>query len=174
MDNNGGRERIESDRPSDTENSSKSELAKKFENSIDEFIPDRDKRGAVVERLLEMTQSEHYSGPVPHPKHFERYEAAAPGAGLRIIGMAGSAQMRAEDRYDTIVANDHKYSMTGMFLAAFVLTMFAAFGSVLCLFGQPEIGGGLLLLSALSAIASKFIDGRSGSPKRKVTKRSNS
>lgn len=85
--------------------------------------------------------------------------------------MAENAQSRAEDRYDKIVSYDHQYSMTGIYLAAFVLAMFAVLGTVLCLFGQPTIGAGVLALSGLSAIASKFIDGRKVSPKKKSGKR---
>ena len=165
-----GLEDVETDHKRGREASAKTELAKKFDDSIDEFIPNREQRRTVVKRLLEVTRERRFSGPVPHPEHFERYELAAPGAGLRIIGMAEAAQSRAEDRYDKIVANDYKYSMTGICLAAFVLTMFAAIGAVLCLYGQPEIGAGVLVLSGLSAIASKFIDGRKGSPKKGVGK----
>ena len=42
----------------------------------------------AVERVTAVMISEHFSGPLPHPKHLAGYEAVAPGSADRIITMA--------------------------------------------------------------------------------------
>lgn len=119
------------------------------------------KREAVIERVVDVVAAEVYKGPLPHPRHFAGFEAVCPGAADRILTMAETARSRADDRYDTIVSNDHVYSMRGLNLAAIILALFVGAGTVLVLAGHEAIGTGLLALSGLSVIASKFIDGRS-------------
>lgn len=105
-------------------------------------------------------EQEEYRGPLPHPDHFADYEAASPGAGSKIIKMVDSSRARADDRYDAIVKNDHQYRVLGMVLAAVILVTCLIAGTVLCIYDKPGIGGSLLAASAMTAIASRFIDGK--------------
>lgn len=135
-------------------------IAKRLETELEPVVGDPAVRAKVVARTQQFIAAEFYRGKLPHPRHFAEFEAAAPGTASRIVAMAEHAQSRADDRMDCVVANEHSYSMHGLYLAAFVLLVFVVGGVVLCLNGHEIIGGGLLALSGLAVIASKFIDGK--------------
>lgn len=143
-------------------------LEERIDQSLTDVVPDPADRDEAVRRTVRIVRQESYAGPVPHPSHFAEYERVCPGIGSRLVGMAETAMTRAEDRQDSIVANEHVYSMSGLWLAALVLIVFVVSGTVLCLNGKEAIGAALLALSGLAVIASKFIDGKKRSGDEKL------
>ncbi len=135
-------------------------IARKLEHELAPVVSDPAKRGKVIEQVVAVIEQEDYRGPLPHPAHFAEFEKALPGAGAKIIKMADAARSRADDRYDLIVKNDHQYRVLGMWLAAGILGVCLIAGTVLCVMGHSVVGGALLAASGLTAIASRFIDGK--------------
>ncbi|MEQ1673249.1 MAG: hypothetical protein ABL893_20555, partial [Hyphomicrobium sp.] len=144
---------------SDGSASVQTELSEKLEQELTPVLGDAVKREQVIKAVKHVVRTEFYNGPVPHPQHFESYEAACPGAGLRLIGMAETALERGENRNDKIVASEQFYRLSCLWAAVLVLMSFLVAGTILCATGHETIGASILVLSGLTTIASRFIDG---------------
>ena len=109
-----------------------------------------------------MVRHESYSGPLPHPQHFNEYEAALPGSADRILSMAeqnlAHRTMVEAKAQNAEIADQRR----GMYLGAgiFALLIACAFAT-LSLTGS--VGGAALFLGAgaIGSIAN-FIRGRNG------------
>lgn len=141
------------------------QIAQRLDDGLTPVLNDPAKRGKVVKRVVAVMESEEYRGPIPHPAHFGEYERACPGAGSKLLEMADSARTRADDRYDLIVKNDHQYRVLGMCIAGVILVSCLVAGVVLCVSGHPYVGGSVLAVSGLTAVVSRFIDGKKSEPK---------
>ncbi len=67
------------------------ELEKVIDRQIGDLVPQK-QREVIVARMTSLIVSEHFSGPLPHPKHLVGYEQISPGAADRIIAMAERQQ----------------------------------------------------------------------------------
>lgn len=76
---------------SSTEIAESSTIEEVIERQIGDIIPQK-QRDIIVARMTTLMVSEHFSGPIPHPKHVEGYEKIEPGAANRIISMAEKQQ----------------------------------------------------------------------------------
>lgn len=139
-------------------------IVQRLDDGLAPVLNDPAERGKVIEQIVSVIEQEEYRGPLPHPAHFAEFERASRGAGSKIIKMADDARKRADDRYDMVVTNDHQYRTHGLWLGAGVLVVCVIAGTVLCLHGQEFVGGGILVASALTTVASRFIDGKAQTP----------
>lgn len=119
-----------------------------------------------------MRYSSSYQGPLPPAKEFETYEKACPGAGKRILKYMENEQKTRHDLDSTAIhaaINDTKRGQFFGFLVMAGLILLAAFVAYL---GNVWLAGAITLFSAGSAVANKFIDGRSHEEKPSKEKKS--
>ncbi len=102
---------------------------------------------------------EHFSGPLPHPRHLIEYDAILPGAAERILTMAEKAQTHSAEMDRLIVQaqiDDQKRGMNyGLIALLVILALAAAFGYL----DRPIIAG-LFLGAAVLGSIPVFVNGR--------------
>ena len=104
--------------------------------------------------------SEHFSGPLPHPKHLAGYEAVAPGSADRIITMAEKSVAAYISNQQLVLQADVDDRKLGMCLGAACFALLVA-GALICYFktGDAVVTGIFLGAGAIGVIAA-FINGR--------------
>jgi uncharacterized membrane protein len=100
-------------------------------------LPDRQKPRIVG---IGMSKSEIYSGPLPHPDHFQKYEQICPGAANRIIKMAEGQIVHRQKLETKHLDSNVKNERLGMHYSFWIIAMFIAAGITLIIEKQ-EVGG---------------------------------
>lgn len=104
--------------------------------------------------------SEHFSGPLPHPKHLSGYEQTLSGSANRIISMAEDRQghhMKMDERILSAEVADRKLGMWLGF-SAFLALVIAAFASGV-ITKDYKIAAVFLAAAAIGGIGM-FVKGR--------------
>lgn len=112
-------------------------------------------QGAPREQTVELAQSVaavSYSGPLPPVEDFERYEAAVPGAGERIIALAEASSERS---YEIQIDDNRttRHVTWSMFAMVAVVALAALVVSLVL------VGAGSPLLGSLASTASAVFIG---------------
>lgn len=76
-----------SQRSTDAQQDESDSLEKEIDRQIGDLVPQQS-RSRIVDRITRVMVSEHFSGPIAHPRHLREYEQIAPGSADRIIKMA--------------------------------------------------------------------------------------
>ena len=114
----------------------------------------------AVERVTAVMVSEHFSGPLPHPKHIAGYEAVLAGSADRIITMAEKAVDARLLLQRNAVQADIEDRKLGMYLGA------SCFGGLViaALISNLVTGGtvvpGIFLGAGAIGVIATFINGR--------------
>lgn len=116
----------------------------------------------VARRLTQIAVSEHFSGPMPHPKHLREYESILPGAADRILSMAErnldhhvdmSKQAHADEAQDRRRGMRYGAVLYGLLIAAAFASLFVTTNAIV---------PGLFLGTAAIGGVVAFIRGRNG------------
>lgn len=109
-------------------------------------------RGQIVARVTQVVQSEAFSGPLPHPRHFAQYDAVLPGGADRILTMT-------EKVVDSNIAvtqkaqkNDQFYRMTGMFIGATILLLLIVLCFIAGIYEHTALAAILLGSTVVTAV----------------------
>lgn len=89
------------------------------------------------------TQSEMFSGPIPHPEILGRYEEIIPGAANRILVMAEEQSAHRQGIEKSVVKSDILKSYWGLGAAFLLALLFGGMGSLLVYYGQPWAGAAI-------------------------------
>lgn len=134
-----------------------------LEAVIDRQIGDivsQKQREVIVAKMTSLMVSEHFSGPIPHPKHVRGYEEISPGAADRIIRMAEVRQAHHMDMDKKILAAEVADRKLGMWLGAAAFVFLVACALVTALITDSEVIPGLFLGAAAIGGVGLFIRGR--------------
>ena len=102
---------------------------------------------------------EHYSGPLPHPRHLEYFERTLPGAANRILVMAEQEQFHRHAWERAELSSSVLTERMGLF-GGIAVAIGLIIGAVICAyFGERVIGGALVAASAVSIVPA-IIQGR--------------
>jgi uncharacterized membrane protein len=117
-------------------------------------------RKQVVGQVVKVVMSEHYSGPLPHPRHLQEYNSILPGGAERIISMTEAQQRHNMEQQSKIVKCEivDRHVGMGLGFAAFVLLIVLAYVAGMA---DKTILAGLLLGTAAIGGVVAFIKGRS-------------
>ena len=108
-----------------------------------------ERRQELVEVLVRGTRIEKtFSGPLPAPEDFERYEKAVPGVGGRIVALAENEQQIRADGQAEMLANDRR-RINGATAIGLALIGVAGLATWL---GHPVIALPLGLVGTLTAV----------------------
>ena len=118
---------------------------------VEDLSPE--KRLALV-KVLEFTVESTFSGPLPRPEDFEKYNEILPNAAERIMAMAEKEQEMRADRQAGVLANDRARinRATLMGLSLIVVSLVATY------FGQTEIALPLGLAGVVNSFFRQVMD----------------
>jgi len=125
---------------------------------IGDAVPQK-KREVLVAQVTTLVESEYFSGPIPHPKHFEAYERIAPGAADRIITMAEKQQDHHIDMENKKLDAKESHRKLGMWFGIIGFLALIASASVITLWTESTIIPGLFIGFAALSVISQFIKG---------------
>ena len=139
-----------------------------LESAIDKQIGDllpQGSRTAAVARISSLLMSEHFSGPIAHPRHLGEYEAVSPGAADRIISMAEAQQSHHMHMDYKVIEAEVADRKLGMLLGAGTFTVLIVCALVAAYLTDNAVIPGLFLGTAAIGGVGLFIRGRSASNK---------
>lgn len=124
-----------------------------------EGVVQKNKKGQVVEGILQVVSQEIFSGPLPHPRHIAAYEEVCPGMADRIMTMAEKSQAAQLEIPKIMIEAESGYRVLGLKLG-FATLLVLALGSIVCAYtGHPKLAAGFITVGALGTVG-RFIDGR--------------
>ncbi len=106
---------------------------------------------------LEQTSIE-YSGPLPPPGVFEKYEKVLPGAAERILKLAEEQSKHRQTLERKVIDQDVRNSLLGIISALIVSLGFIIASAYTTVKGHPFVGS-LIGVGGLSGLVSVFIYG---------------
>lgn len=114
-------------------------------------------RQAVAAYVHEV--EEHYSGPLPHPRHLEHFESTLPGAANRILLMAEQEQVHRHN-WETKELRSSIFTERLGLLGGISVAIGLIAGAVICAYvDATAIGIALVAASAVSMVPA-IINGR--------------
>jgi uncharacterized membrane protein len=122
-------------------------------------ILSREKRELVVARVQSIVES--YTGPLPHPRHFELFEKALPGSADRIITMAEKEQKQRHTSETEIIKTEGQYALNGQRFALVIMLSLIG-GAGYSIWMGSEIGAGIFLSAAAVSVVAGFLNGQIG------------
>ena len=112
----------------------------------------------IISRYIHKIE-EHYSGPLPHPRHLEHFERTLPGSAERILTMAEKEQRHRHGWEDKQLSASTISERMGLFGGIVVAVALIA-GAVTCAFEHAtEVAIALVAASAVSMVPA-IIKGR--------------
>jgi len=133
-------------------------IEEKLEREIGSLVQSGQKK-QIISRVQKIIAQEHFSGPLPHPKHLIEYDTILPGAAERILTMAEKAQTHSAEMDRLIVQAQIDDQTRGMNYGLFALLLILALATFFGYRDQPIIAGLFLGAAALSSIPV-FVNGR--------------
>ncbi len=116
-------------------------------------------RGQILGKVVQIVRSEHYSGPLPHPRHLQEYNNVVPNGADRIIAMAErqlAHDMEIQSKIVNCEIRDRHIGMGLGFLSFTALVVMAYWAGMA---GNNMLAGLLLSAAAIGGVAA-FIKGR--------------
>lgn len=137
------------------------DLQRELEKRIGNLVPGGAREQVVRQVLLAVR--EEYGGPLPHPRHFEQFEAICPGAADRILQMAEKEQ-QAQIDLATMQLNGEIADRTRGMHYGFWSLIALVVGAVVCGVTGHDILAGVFLGAAALGTVARFVLGRNGGP----------
>ena len=166
-----GQERDEaspSDIPASKEHAGKAEtselepLAQRIEAELKPLLqksPRVQDFGGVVRRVVQIVRDESYSGPLPHPRHFEQFDSVMPGSASRILAMAEKEQAHRHYWESTALIFEFSYSLFGLIAGLIVAVGLIVAGIWTALTNHSGVAIAFVGASAVGMVGA-FIKGR--------------
>lgn len=132
-------------------------LESKLEREIGSLVQSGQKR-EIISRVQKIFAQEHFSGPLPHPRHLAHYEATLPGAAERILNMAETEQIHSAEMDQMIVRAQIEDQKRGMNYGLFALILILGLATLFGFLGQ-NLTAGLFLGTAVLGSIPVFVNG---------------
>lgn len=151
--------------------------SKNLEKATDQANPPPSPKIEKIEKpeqkqLQALVHHQHHSGPLPPAAELKRYEEALPGIAERIVSMAEAQQKHRHkmEEKDLSINEIHvkayrNETYIGQFLAFLIVMSVICASIYLMAFTEAKGTGALLSGATITALATVFIKGRSGSKK---------
>ncbi len=115
---------------------------------------------AKLERIEQIiVQRESFSGPLPHPDHFKRYNQTVPGSANRLLRMAED-DLAHIHKMKQQQASIEKIATIGGLLTGWSIAMVALIGSGYLILNGHDIAGAVLGTGSLASLVGIFVYGR--------------
>ncbi len=103
--------------------------------------------------------TEHFSGPLPHPKTLEYYDKIVPGAADRIIKKFESQTEHRQSLEKKVVNSDSFRATAGLF-CGFIIAMTTILGGIYTVLKNHPLLGGSLSFAGLAILVGAFLINR--------------
>lgn len=112
--------------------------------------------GLGSNKLVRVQHNELFTGPLPHPDLFEKYERILPGLADRITKMAEKQSAHRQKIESRVINFDMLKSLLGLIFALIIVIVAIVAGVYLIVKGN-SIAGGVVSLFPLTTIVGMFI-----------------
>jgi uncharacterized membrane protein len=133
-------------------------IERQLEQALEPLVEPK-QRGQLLTAVMRV-MTESFSGPLPHPAHFQAYEDAQPGSADRILMMAEKQQSHRMwwEKFALIA----QFSLAGFgLLCALLVSLSLIYGAIKLGIAGHEVLGGVLVATSAIGMVTSFIKGRS-------------
>lgn len=116
---------------------------------------------AKLERIEQIIiqREESFSGPLPHPEHFKKYNQILPGSGNRLLKMAED-DLAHIHKMKQQQASIEKIATIGGLFTGWSIAIVALVGSGYLILNGHDIAGAVLGTGSLASLVGVFVYGR--------------
>lgn len=132
------------------DDNSSNEKEKTLEKIISE-LPKEDKDKVVA--AIYAYERKSWSGPLPSPEDFEKYENIMPGSMNRVLTLMEKQADHRMDKENKELEAQIQQSKTGQIIGAVLVSLFGCFAFILGLLGHDSVATGLGVATAISLAA---------------------
>jgi uncharacterized membrane protein len=129
-----------------------------------ESIPE-EKRNTIMSGIFAMVESRQFSGPLPAPEDFAKYEENLPGSAERILRMAEKQQEHRIESESKIIGYKTSVGKRGQWLGFILVILCIAASVMLGLFGHDWLAGCIGVTTVLG-VAAVFVLGKEPNTKK--------
>ncbi len=119
-------------------------------------IPEAVNKQQLQQVIHQMVRTEIFSGPLPSPDNFQKYNEILPGAAERILKMAEQQGSHRRELEKAAITHDIKQSKRGSIFAFSLGVLAIVAGFILLLLGKDIYGLGAMI-SGIAPILIAFI-----------------
>lgn len=111
-----------------------------------------------IKQIL-IKREESFSGPLPHPDHFRKYNQIVPGSANRLLKMAEDDLKHIHDMQKSQDFTNKMATLSGLF-AGWSIAMVCLIGSGYLIMNDHDVAGAVLGAGALTSLVSVFVVGK--------------
>lgn len=123
-------------------------------------------------QLIAARFSQEFSGPIPHPELFAKYEDVLPGSADRILKMAEIQSEHRQHLEKSVINSNIQDSKRGQYFA-FILALVLIIGGFYLIANDKDLSGFSLIIGSTGTLVGIFIYGRKSERKEREEKREN-
>lgn len=132
---------------------------KKKKKSKYNLVTKKDSNQKEQHSVTEIKTASFFSGPLPHPEMFKKYEEILPGSADRILTMAEEQGKHRREIEKVVIRTESKSSSRGSVFAFILAIVVVLVGGTLVFFDKPGWGM-VIILGGLGTLVGTFIKGR--------------
>lgn len=121
-------------------------------------------------QLIAARFSQEFSGPIPHPELFAKYEDVLPGSADRILKMAELQSEHRQYLEKSVIDSNIQDSKRGQYFA-FILALVLIIGGFYLIANDKDAYGISLIIGSAATLVGIFIYGRKSERKEREEKR---
>ncbi|MFW2600176.1 DUF2335 domain-containing protein [Aliarcobacter butzleri] len=115
---------------------------------------------AELERIEQiLVQKESFSGPLPHPEHFKKYNQIVPGSANRLLKMAEDDLAHVHSIQRRQSNTETAATILGL-ISGFAIAIIALVGSGYLIMQGHDVAGAVLGTGSLASLVSVFVYGK--------------
>ena len=111
-----------------------------------------------IKQIL-IKREESFSGPLPHPDHFRKYNQIVPGSANRLLKMAEDDLKHIQDMQKSQDFTNKVATLGGLF-AGWSIAIVCLIGSGYLIMNNHDVAGSVLGAGALTSLVSVFVVGK--------------
>lgn len=135
-------------------------LAKAEQESANPEILQAEEIKAELEKIEQiLVKKESFSGPLPHPEHFRKYNQIVPGSANRLLKMAEDDLAHVHSMQKKQLSLETFAVVSGLITGA-LIALVALLGSGYLIMEGHDIAGAILGSGSLASLVGVFVYGR--------------
>lgn len=136
-------------------------VAKKEQESASPEVLQAEEIKAELDRIEQILvkREESFSGPLPHPEHFKKYNQIVPGSANRLLKMTEDDLKHIHNIQNSQISIE-KIATIGGLIAGWTIAVIALLGSGYLIIENHDIAGTVLGTGTLTTLVGVFVYGR--------------
>lgn len=136
-------------------------VAKKEQESANPEVIQAEEIKAELDRIEQILikREESFSGPLPHPEHFKKYNQIVPGSANRLLKMTED-DLKHIHTIQISQMSIEKIATIGGLIAGWTIAVIALVGSGYLILENHDIAGTVLGTGTLTTLVGVFVYGR--------------